>query len=127
MLRSTSAAAVEKALEGLALRMNAVAGNLANAETPGFRPQRVMFEQALRSAIEREHSAPAPAARGSAVQDVTPAALRPFVAGGAPVTVEPEVEMTQMARAALHYEALARTAGKQLRMLRAAITGGSQQ
>lgn len=127
MLRSTSAAAVEKALDGLAMRMSAIAGNLANAETPGFRPQRVVFEQALRAAIDRERTAPTLAARGTAIRDVTPAALRRFLPGADPVGVEPELELTELARASLHYEALARTAAKQLRMLRAAITGGAQQ
>lgn len=127
MLHSTSTAAVEKALEGLALRMNAVAGNLANAETPGFRPRRVIFEQALRAAIDRARAAPTAAARAGAVEDVTPATFTRLALRGGPAAVEPELELTQMARASLHYEALARTAAKQLRMLRAAISGGAQQ
>ena len=127
MLHSTSSTAVQKALEGVATRLQAIAGNLANAETPGYRPRRVAVEQALRDAIDRERAGRVPAARPDAVNQVRPASFGGFVAGGEPIGVEPEVELTQMARDALHYEALARTAAKQLRMLRAAITGGAPQ
>ena len=39
------------ALDGLSLRQNTIADNLANIDTPGFRATAVDFESALRSAI----------------------------------------------------------------------------
>ena len=39
------------ALDGLSLRQNTIADNLANVDTPGFRATAVDFESVLRSAI----------------------------------------------------------------------------
>lgn len=39
------------ALDGLSLRQNTIADNLANVDTPGFRASAVDFESVLRSAI----------------------------------------------------------------------------
>jgi flagellar basal-body rod protein FlgB len=41
------------ALDGLAMRGEVRANNVANAETPGFRARHVEFESALRDAIQR--------------------------------------------------------------------------
>ena len=39
------------ALDGLSLRQNVIADNIANVDTPGFRARSVDFETSLRSAI----------------------------------------------------------------------------
>ena len=41
------------AVSGLAARQAAIANNIANIETPGYRARKVEFEDALHSAIER--------------------------------------------------------------------------
>lgn len=46
-------AVAAKALDGLAMRMAALAGNLANAASPSFRATKVEFEQALQAAARR--------------------------------------------------------------------------
>lgn len=43
----------EKALDGLSMRMAAIADNLANAGSPNFRSTKVEFEQALQAAARR--------------------------------------------------------------------------
>lgn len=43
--------AIDYALDGLSMRSQAIADNLANAELPGFRPSRVSFESQLQSAL----------------------------------------------------------------------------
>jgi len=43
--------AIEYALDGLNLRSETIADNVANAEVPGFRGSRVDFEESLRRAI----------------------------------------------------------------------------
>lgn len=48
-----SEAVAAKALDGLSMRMAAIAQNLANAATPRYQPIGVDFEQALRSAAQR--------------------------------------------------------------------------
>lgn len=55
--------AIEYALDGLNLRSEVIANNLANAEVPGFAASHVSFERHLASAMERGSfdSAPGPA------------------------------------------------------------------
>jgi len=45
--------ALTSALDGLAARQRAVANNIANVNTPGYRAQRVTFEDALAASVER--------------------------------------------------------------------------
>ena len=51
MLDDITATTLQVALSGLAERQRVTADNIANIETPGFRAGRVMFEDALRSAV----------------------------------------------------------------------------
>lgn len=43
--------ALKQALHAYALRHRVIAGNIANAETPGYQPRRVTFEEAARRAM----------------------------------------------------------------------------
>jgi flagellar basal-body rod protein FlgB len=43
--------ALHSALRGLATRQRAIADNVANLQTPGFRANKVQFEDALRDAV----------------------------------------------------------------------------
>lgn len=52
MFDDLATGALKSALSGLALRQRAIADNIANIETPGFRARQVDFEAALRSAVE---------------------------------------------------------------------------
>jgi len=45
-------AVLNSALDGLTVRQNVIADNIANVDTPGFRATSVDFETSLRSAIE---------------------------------------------------------------------------
>ncbi|HEV7956243.1 MAG TPA: flagellar basal body protein [Marisediminicola sp.] len=51
MLESVTSAALSSALDGLALRQRAIANNIANVNTPGYKAQRVQFEDALASSV----------------------------------------------------------------------------
>lgn len=124
MLRETSGAALEKALDGAALRMEALADNIANAETPGYRQRRVDFESALQAAIGAEKTAPLTRSGQGPVERSAPAVWREAVPAGAGVTTNLEAEMTELARTSAHYDAIARSLAKRFRMLRVAITGG---
>ncbi|MGH3704251.1 MAG: flagellar basal body rod protein FlgB [Agromyces sp.] len=52
MLDSVTALALSSALDGLAERQRAIANNIANVNTPGYRAQRVSFEAALAASVE---------------------------------------------------------------------------
>jgi flagellar basal-body rod protein FlgB len=44
---------LNSALDGISLRQNVIADNIANVDTPGFRARSVDFESSLKSAIAR--------------------------------------------------------------------------
>jgi flagellar basal-body rod protein FlgB len=46
-----STAIILKALDGLSMRATATAQNIANANSPGYKPIKVTFEDALRTAV----------------------------------------------------------------------------
>jgi flagellar basal-body rod protein FlgB len=51
-----SSAALRVAVTGLSARQTAIANNIANVETPGFRARKVKFEEALQGAVARGRS-----------------------------------------------------------------------
>jgi flagellar basal-body rod protein FlgB len=94
---------LERALAGTALRQEALAGNLANVNTPGYRRRDVSFHDALAGA------------RPVIAED--PAAV--MRADGS--TVDPDAENAQMARNGLEHEALAAVAKARIAILRSAM------
>ncbi|MGW6175149.1 flagellar basal body rod protein FlgB [Arthrobacter sp. NPDC055138] len=53
MFESVTGAAMQSALDGLAMRQRAIANNIANVNTPGYHAQRVQFEEALAKSVAR--------------------------------------------------------------------------
>lgn len=51
MFDDIASSALQVALSGLAARQHAIANNIANVNTPGFKAQKVQFEQALQAAV----------------------------------------------------------------------------
>ncbi|MCP2032922.1 flagellar basal-body rod protein FlgB [Okibacterium sp. HSC-33S16] len=51
MLESVTSAALSSALDGLSMRQRAIANNIANVNTAGYRAQRVSFEDALANSV----------------------------------------------------------------------------
>ncbi|GAA4593754.1 flagellar basal-body rod protein FlgB [Actinoplanes octamycinicus] len=56
MFDDLSTSALRVAVSGLSARQNAIANNIANVETPGFRARKVKFEEALQGAVARGQS-----------------------------------------------------------------------
>lgn len=54
---------LEKSMDYLWAKQNAIADNIVNAETPGYRAKVVTFEETLRSRLERAEMANAPAGK----------------------------------------------------------------
>ncbi|MBP8953476.1 MAG: hypothetical protein KBI47_13870 [Armatimonadetes bacterium] len=126
MFRDISNAAVEKAIIGLTRRHEAIASNLANLETPGYRPRRVHFEDALQRAVERETELSDGGAGLQEIEAVQPRNRMQPGAGGSPGNMSVERELTDLAITNLHHEALTRILARQYGMLRTAITGGGR-
>jgi flagellar basal-body rod protein FlgB len=105
---------IAKALDGLSQRYLATAENIANANTPGYRPLRVSFEANLKAA----------AAQGdAAVAAVAPAIDRPATtAVGDEMRLD--LEVATAASTALRYQALLDVLGREMNLRQAVITGG---
>jgi flagellar basal-body rod protein FlgB len=91
--------ALERALQGSSLRHEALAANMANVNTPGYRRQDVDFHSALRAAMPGGSAAIQAAPIGA-----TTDASAPLRADGNSVDVD--VESANLAQNALEYQAL---------------------
>ena len=56
MFDDVSTSSLRVAVAGLSARQNAIAGNIANIETPGYQARKVKFEEALTSAVANGRS-----------------------------------------------------------------------
>jgi len=92
--------ALVKAAEGTYRRQEVIAGNIANAETPGYRARRVVFEESLREALSA-----APQRRQEALSKVN-------------------IEVVTGDNS-LRYKLLTKLLHKKLQMLHEAIKGGA--
>jgi flagellar basal-body rod protein FlgB len=107
-----SAALIDKALEGLNQRYLFIAQNIANANTPDYRPVRVEFEGALRAA----------AGRGvSAIDAVEPRVVTEAEDAG-PMRLD--LELAAAAQTASRYRALVDLMGRQMALHRSVVSGG---
>jgi flagellar basal-body rod protein FlgB len=110
---------VRLALDAAQMRQQAIAHNIANANTPGFVPVRVDFEarlQGLRTALREG---------GSAAQGLLQGAAPAMVADTArPVALD--LETAAMAENTVRYEALLKALGKQMAITATAIHQGKK-
>ncbi len=112
-----------KLLDAAALRQEAIASNVANAETPGYHRLDVApdFAQQLKASVEQGGVGAAGAdLRPQLAEDQTARSLRPD--GN---TVEIEHELLAMNRNAVEYDYLTEVVSNNLKQLKLAITGRS--
>ena len=97
-LFDTTQLGLERAIAGAAQRQSLLASNLANANTPGYKPKDVDFHSALHA--------------GTTQNDV----MRPDGSG-----VDTDVESAKMAQNALEYQALVAAARGRIDLLESAM------
>lgn len=118
-MEQLTALLLTKALDGLAMRSSAIAQNIANANSPGYVPIGVSFEERLKSAA---------AAGLDAVRALQPEFVRrlpdpaqPSGLGSADVRLD--LEMETASATALRYAALVDVLGRQMQLHRIAAMG----
>ena len=113
-MESISTALIAKALDGLTARYEATAQNIANANSPGYRPIRVTFEDSLRRA----------AAEGpQAIAGVKPEIeLQPMPRIASEMRLD--LEIANASQTAMRYGALLSILGRQMEIARSVISGG---
>ncbi|MCX6944019.1 MAG: flagellar basal body rod protein FlgB [Opitutales bacterium] len=110
-----------KLLDAAALRQEAIASNVANAETPGYRRLDVApdFVQQLKAcAAQGDLGSAGAVLRPQLVEDASARSLRPD--GN---SVEIERELLAMNRNAVEYDYLSEIVSRNLKQLKQAITG----
>ncbi len=131
-------ARLERALDVRLVRQNVLSADVANVDTPGFKPKDVDFTATMAAIEGAAHdgsgvSLPTPPTLGAAATDTNGLAARdlPIVdvpAGGASFdgnTVDLDRTMVAMAENALQYGASAKAAGKKLAILRYVVSDGN--
>lgn len=123
-LEAITTATLSLALEAASRRQQAFAANIANAATEGYTPVRVAFESQLaeaRQALRDKGTVDAFALAGVRLE---PEAV--LDAEGQPAKVQLDVEVAEMARNAVQYQALTQGLSRHLSILAAAAADGKK-
>jgi flagellar basal-body rod protein FlgB len=121
VLFDTTQLALERAIEGAGKRHEALAANLANANTPGYQRLEVDFHSALASAIDRGDEARNALSRLS-FKPANDAAAGVTRADGS--TVDVDSESAKLAENALEQQAAVQVAHTRINILKAAMGVG---
>jgi flagellar basal-body rod protein FlgB len=106
---------IAKALDGLHARYQATAENIANANTPGYRPVQVTFEARLQAAARQGAEAI------TGVSPRTEMASISNITGG----MRLDLEVATAAQTAMRYAALLDILGREMAISRAVVRGGN--
>jgi flagellar basal-body rod protein FlgB len=106
---------LESAIRGSAMRQTALASNIANANTPGYRRQDVDFHSTLQAAMGAGTAAGIEQVGFTATTD----ASSPMQADGNAVDID--VENANLAKNGLEYQALVSIASARIAILKSAM------
>jgi len=109
---------LEAAMRGSWQRETALTNNIANADTPGYRPQEVDFESALQSAVSSGEGEPSGEAL-SQLQFPTLTSTQQAGPNGGAVSVDQE--SAKLAENGLDYQALTQVVGARDSIVRSAM------
>lgn len=112
------------ALDAASMRHMAIANNIANANTPGYTPVRVNFEQqmgAARGALDSGRNVEA-----SMLSGIRPVLQRSEAIDDANRTTTLDTEVANLAQNTVHYEALLKALGKHMAIMSAAVSEGKR-
>lgn len=133
--RSVADLALRSALDGTVLRHRAIAENLANVDTPGYKRLEVEFATALKAAVSAAEQPREPLVRtderhfpggGGGSLGAQPAVFRVGETTGRADgnNVDPDAELTKLAENTLLYNALTQVLGRRLAMQRFVLSEG---
>ena len=130
---SIASALIQKALDGTWQRQKAIAGNIANHETPGYKAVKVSFEEALKNEVKRlnttsmssgfENIDPLTSIHNSKIRFVTDQSGSERADGN---NVNLESENIEMAKTQIQYQYLTRAMTDFYSRLRYAISEGKR-
>lgn len=106
------------AIDAAGMRQQAIAQNIANVNTPGYRRMAVSFEQRMAAFNAL------PPGRAPSLGEL--AGYRPQFVAGADTAVSLDQEVAQLAETTVHHQALLKALTKQFAMLGMAINEGKR-
>ena len=109
---------ISRGLDACTLRQAVYSANVANVNTPGYRPQDVQFDAQLRAAAQAVRGEP------SDEQTAVLESVRPTVVPAAAPSVEVDQQLALMAQNAIRYDTLLNAYEKSMGLLRLAILQG---
>jgi flagellar basal-body rod protein FlgB len=125
-LDSIPSALLQKDLDGLWARQQAISDNMANIETPGYKEKNVSFENQLENAVQGKEDTEA-----DTIDRI--GKVQPFTAENSDQTyradgngVDLEQQMIEMSRTSLNYSYSLQTMSDYFSRLKTAITGSGR-
>lgn len=120
---------LSKVLDFRAVRQSVIAGNLANAETPGYIMKQIPFEQELQKAVDNKSiklgkSEPGHISSSEFIMEESYNPYQMVREYGKPNELNIDTEMAKMAQNNLMYEASTRLLSKKFELLKAVIDSG---
>jgi flagellar basal-body rod protein FlgB len=116
---------VSLALDVSSLRQQVIAHNIANANTPGFTPQKVNFEQLLENAELLTSDQPADRELGSEINNLQQRLDRgELIESSEDETVSLDMEMVRLTENVLRYRAMLEGLSKRGSLIKLAISEG---
>lgn len=129
ILNSVTLQLIKLGLDGLSLRQQVIAHNIANADTPGYQARAVTFEEALQRQMKTQGQRLVLATTHPAHLTGQVPLLAPQVVTRPATTMRPDgnnvdidLEMSQLAETTIRYQALTQLAAGKLAILKAAVT-----
>ena len=123
MIDPITLTALSAAMDAASMRQRAGALNLANANTPGYQPQRVAFESAMEAGRGRLQRGARLREEDIATARLETASVAQTLPAGAP-SVALDQEVAALSLNALQYQALAKSLSGQFALVDTALTDG---
>lgn len=129
---SMASALLQKALDGTWQRQRAIANNIANHETPGYKAVKVSFEESLDQEIRKlENSIPSKEQITKNIEAVSNSEISVFADQSTSMradgnNVDLDLENIEMAKVQIQYQYLTRSMTDMFARLRYAISAGQK-
>jgi len=124
-----------KAMDAANLRSEVIANNIANIDTPGFKKSEVIFSEKIQNILRNEKKyfplKTTDRSHISGSKNLCISTIQPEIQYSDALSyrndgnnVDIDVEMAELSKNKIYYDALAQSISKEIKLLRLAITGG---
>lgn len=126
-LDNVSSTVLNKSLDGLWARNKAIADNIANYETPGYKKKVVSFEQQLKEVLSQQNDSKTQVLNNIQNSDVKTTVIENETLRADGNNVDIEQENIELARTQLQYSLVTRQLSDHFSRMRYAISGGTSR